>query len=153
MQLIVIKVNLAEFVANVMREKSLSSYDVARNSDGEISQSTVNKIVNRDIRSHSIETLGSLAKGLGVPEETLFRVARGLPPEPPTLRYEIYAEAFSAEGLTDDEWRFLEGYFEGQVRQWQKLKSAANASIDKADSEQSPKKTGRRKKDKSDTGK
>lgn len=147
-----IQVNLAEFVADVMREKNLSSYDVARNSDGEISQSTVNKIVNRDIRSHSIETLRSLAKGLGVSEESLFRVARGLPPELPTIRYEIYAEAFSAEGLTDDEWRVLEAYFEGQVRQWQKLKTAVNTSTDKADPEQSPKKTGR-KNDKSDAGK
>ena len=120
---------LADFVSRVMAEKHLSTYEVARRSGGEISQSTVNKILNRDIRSHSVETLSALAKGLGVPEEAMFRVARGLTPESPTERFEIYAERFDAGDLTSSDWQILENYFEQQIRQWQSLKSAAGACV------------------------
>ena len=112
-----------------MSEKSISTYEVARRSGGAISQSTVTKILNRDIRSHSIETLSALAKGLGVPEEAMFRVARGLSAENPTDRFEIYAETFDAGELSKDEWRILEQYFAQQVLQYKSLKTAAEKTI------------------------
>jgi transcriptional regulator with XRE-family HTH domain len=100
--------HLAEFVGRVMRENGLSTYDVARRSNGGISQSTVNKILNRDVRSHSIETLSGLAKGLGVSDDQIFRVVRGLSPESPTDRIELLAESFNANDLTPAEWKEIE---------------------------------------------
>jgi transcriptional regulator with XRE-family HTH domain len=119
--------NLADFVAEVMRVKNLSSYDVARLSAGGVSQSTVNKIINRDIRSHSLETLAGLAKGLGVSEDQLFRVARGLPADMPTERHEILAEAFDAKDLPDDVWNEIEGVVEFLVKQRKAIREAVEA--------------------------
>src|SRR5690348_7819842 len=83
---VVEKTGLADFVRRILAEKGISTYDVQKASDNSISAATVTKIINGDIRSSSIETLAALAKGLGVPEDQVFRVARGLPSDMPTDR-------------------------------------------------------------------
>lgn len=119
---------LADFVAEIMREKNLSSYDVARLSAGGISQSTVNKIINNDVRSHGLDTLAALAKGLGIPEDQIFRVARGLPAEMPTDRREILAEAFDGQDLSAADWADIEGVIEFLVNQRKGIREAIENS-------------------------
>lgn len=114
---------LADFVRAVMLEKSLSTYDVQKASHNRITAATVTKIVNNEIKSSGVETLAALAVGLGVPEDNIFRVARGLPPDEPLDRFEIYAEAFNAADFTPDEWRIMEDYFREHVNKWKQLKA------------------------------
>jgi transcriptional regulator with XRE-family HTH domain len=70
--------NLQEYVDRIMTEKNLSTFDVARRSDGLISQSHVSRIQNGIVADPKSPKLVGLAKGLGVPEHEMFAVARGL---------------------------------------------------------------------------
>lgn len=119
------KSELADFVRRVLFEKGLSTYDVQKASDNGISAATVTKIINGDIRSSSIETLAALAKGLGVPEDRLFRVARGLPADVPTDKAEILAEAFDGRELSDADWQEIEAVIKVMVVQRKAIRSAA----------------------------
>lgn len=105
--------NLIEFVRRVMLSKNLSSYDVARRSGGSISQSTVNKLLNNDVRSHNLDTLAALAKGIDEPVEKLIHAARGLPATP--TRFDMYADAFNGEGISVAEWEFIEKTYFAQA--------------------------------------
>lgn len=112
--------DLSDFVRNQMIEKNISTYDIQRASGNTVSAGTVTKIVNRDVRSNSIETLVGLAKGLGVPADDVIRIARGLSTQRAS-RFEIYAETFDAHDLSDSEWEMLETYFNDHVKTWQKF--------------------------------
>ena len=118
--------NLASYVRRLLIEKRLSTYDVARRSGGGVSQSTVNKIVNGDIRSNSVETLVALAKGLDVPEEEVFRAARGL--ETPSNLNEILAEAFGGQELSPADWVEIEAVIKLIIEQKKALRSAAGSA-------------------------
>ena len=119
------KDSLSEFVRRILVEKGLSTYDVQKASGNRVSAATVTKIMNGDIRSSSIETLSGLAKGLGIPEDQLFRVARGLPADIPNDRREVLAEAFDGQDLTPDDWQQIEGVIEFLVNQRKALRDAA----------------------------
>lgn len=112
--------DLSDFVRSQMAEKNISTYDIQRASGNTISAGTVTKIVNRDVRSNSIETLVGLAKGLGVPADDVIRIARGLSTDRAS-RFEIYAETFDAHDLSESEWQMLETYFNDHVKTWQKF--------------------------------
>jgi transcriptional regulator with XRE-family HTH domain len=120
------QVKLSDYVRDVMKEKRLSYRDVAQKSGGLISHTTVNDVVNNNRTVLMNDTLTALAKGLDVPEDEVFRVARGLSARP--SRFDIYAETFNADGLTDDEWQMLEGYFRNQVDQYKALRSVAQGA-------------------------
>jgi transcriptional regulator with XRE-family HTH domain len=70
---------LAEYVTRVMAEKDLSGREVEARSGDEIADAYVMKIANGGTTNPSIEKTKALAKGLGVDEDELFLVARGIP--------------------------------------------------------------------------
>jgi len=70
---------LAEYVTRIMDEKGLSGRDVEARSNDEIANGYVMKIANGGTTNPSIEKTKALAKGLGVDEDELFYVARGVP--------------------------------------------------------------------------
>lgn len=72
---------LSEYVRDVVSRKGLSSSEVQKRSRNQISFGYVNDIINERTTNPSVEKLQALARGLGVPEDDLFRVARGLPIE------------------------------------------------------------------------
>lgn len=72
--------NLASYVRRIMVDKRISSYKVAKASGDAIEQSYVNRIKNGANTNPSPAKLRALAKGLGVSEEELFNVARGISP-------------------------------------------------------------------------
>lgn len=69
---------LADFVRSEMEKNSLSLREVARRSNGRITYGAVDDIVNERTKSPSIATISGLAKGLGVAEDELFDIARGV---------------------------------------------------------------------------
>ena len=70
---------LSDYIRSVMAEKSLSLSDVQKRSRGKISFGYVNDLVNEKSLNPTVAKLQALALGLGVSEETIFRIARGLP--------------------------------------------------------------------------
>jgi transcriptional regulator with XRE-family HTH domain len=70
---------LAQYVTRIMQEKNLRPKDVERRSGDEIDDAYVIKIMKGITTNPSISKTQALAQGLGVDEDDLFRVARGLP--------------------------------------------------------------------------
>ena len=64
-----------------MAAKGLSYRDIEEKSNGRISYGYVNSLVKGINKNPSVEKINALAVGLGVPENTLIRVARGIPLE------------------------------------------------------------------------
>lgn len=71
------KNEIAKFVAQVMREKKLSTYEVQRRSGNRINQSYISRIRNGENQNPSPEKLKALARGLEVTEEEIFSIIRG----------------------------------------------------------------------------
>ena len=71
--------SLPKYVQRVMKERGLKPKDVERRSGGKIVDAYVTKIVRGKTKYPSVVKLQALAEGLGVDEEELFRVARGVP--------------------------------------------------------------------------
>jgi transcriptional regulator with XRE-family HTH domain len=90
---------LADYVRRVRSAKGLSLSKVEKNSQGEIDGSYVNRIENDLVRNVTPEKLRALAKGLGVPEDEIFDVARGKAPEPMTLQR--FVDELQALGVED----------------------------------------------------
>ncbi len=118
---------LAEFVTRVIAEKKLSFRRVAERTNGAISHSTVADIANGQRFDVKKDTLTALAKGLEVPSDDVFRIARGLPIGRAS-RFDIYAERFDAQELSESEWHFIETYFAETVEQF-KLTRAQQKEI------------------------
>ena len=106
---------LAEFVKATRDKKNLSLKEVEKRSGGRISGGYVNLIENGQVvtAAVSVEKLKALAKGLGIAEDDLFRIARGMTVGP--TKFEIFAEAFDAHDLTESEWQYLSLYFKDQI--------------------------------------
>jgi len=69
---------LADYVRRVrVNEKKFSLSEVERNSNNQIDGSYVSRIENGLVKNVTPEKLQALAKGLQVPEEEIFAVARG----------------------------------------------------------------------------
>lgn len=120
---------LADFLRRKMEDGNLSTYEIARRSGGRINANTITRIVNGDIKEARLSTLEAIAVALEMSVEDVVRIERGLPERP--SRFEMYAETFSGQDLTEEDWRVLEIYFKSQVDQWIALKSAA-AKTDKS---------------------
>jgi transcriptional regulator with XRE-family HTH domain len=73
--------SLSQYVSRTMSEKRLGYEDVSRMSGSGITESYVRSITRGAANNPSVRKLQALASGLGVPEEEIFRVARGLPRE------------------------------------------------------------------------
>jgi DNA-binding Xre family transcriptional regulator len=70
---------LAAFVSKVMDDNNLKERQVATASGGGITHSQVHKIKMGDVEDSGVGTLQALARGLQVPEEIIFAIARGVP--------------------------------------------------------------------------
>jgi transcriptional regulator with XRE-family HTH domain len=71
--------SLPEYVRRVMKEKGLKPKDVETRSGKKIDAAYVFKIISGNSKYPSVVKLQALAEGLGVDEDELFRVARGIP--------------------------------------------------------------------------
>jgi transcriptional regulator with XRE-family HTH domain len=92
---------LNDYVQRVMRDKSLGLKDVERNSHGRISHGYVSDILTEKTTNPSVGKLKALALGLGVSEDEIFRVARGLPIEGDSNQVERLLPTFN--DLSDSE--------------------------------------------------
>lgn len=72
--------SLADYVRRVRNEKRLSLADVSLRAGRRIGRTHINRIENGEATGVSVEKLRALAKGLGVPEEEVFTIARGESP-------------------------------------------------------------------------
>ncbi|HEX6624046.1 MAG TPA: helix-turn-helix domain-containing protein [Pyrinomonadaceae bacterium] len=72
--------DLADYVRRVRYEKGLSQRDVEVRSGGGISKGYIGQIETREVLGHSVtpQKLQALAAGLGISEDELFAVARGV---------------------------------------------------------------------------
>jgi transcriptional regulator with XRE-family HTH domain len=71
---------LAVYVAKVLKEKRITLHDVQVMSGWTITDAYVGSIIRGRARNPSVEKLQALARGLGIDEDEIFRVARGLAP-------------------------------------------------------------------------
>lgn len=69
---------LSKYVARIMRENGLSARDVERRSGNGITDAYVTHVVKGTAANLSIVKAQALAVGLGVDEDELFSVARGV---------------------------------------------------------------------------
>lgn len=63
---------IANYVRDVMAEKGLSGYDVARAARGGITQRYVSKIINKEFNNLGDDKKRALAAGLGVPVSEIY---------------------------------------------------------------------------------
>jgi transcriptional regulator with XRE-family HTH domain len=75
------KESLPDYVARIMKDKGLKPADVEKQSRRLISDSYVQAFISGASANPSIEKLQALARGLGVNEDELFDVARGVDPK------------------------------------------------------------------------
>src|SRR2546425_1505198 len=70
---------LSEYVTRVIKEKGLKHQEVRKLSGGKITDGYVRAIMTGTAENLSVAKLKALARRLGVPEDDIFKVARGLP--------------------------------------------------------------------------
>ncbi|HEY3136597.1 MAG TPA: hypothetical protein VGL29_11275 [Blastocatellia bacterium] len=69
---------LAGYVTRIINEKGLKHQEVRKLSGGKITDGYVRAIMTGTADNLSVAKLKALARGLGVPEDDIFKVARGL---------------------------------------------------------------------------
>lgn len=75
------KETLAQYVTRIVKEKDLTHQEVRRLARGKITDGYVRGIMTGKARNPSVDKLKALGLGLGVSEDEIFRVARGLSTE------------------------------------------------------------------------
>lgn len=120
------KEDLADYVRRIRQEKGLSVQEVeniARRAGHKISRSYVSQIENRYILSVTAAKLQALAKGLGVPEDEVFAVARGKnPAEESDFKKWKFASLFDeAEQLSPEQMAKFEIIMEMARREVQRM--------------------------------
>lgn len=108
---------LALFVRRMRIEKRLSLNDVVRESGNKITNAYVSRIENGHVQSPSPPMLVALAKGLGVSEDELFVLVRGIR-EPKGLRASRIWEMFEAYERIEnpDHKRAIDGWVDALIR-------------------------------------
>lgn len=76
-----IKIDLPTFIKQIMAAKGLSYRDIETRSEGTISYGYVNSLVHGIYKNPTVDKIKALARGLGVPEDTLTKVVKGIPLE------------------------------------------------------------------------
>lgn len=69
--------SLSDYVRRLMSQKNLTYQAVSDRSGSQISAGYVNDIVLQKTINPSVDKLSALARGLGVPEDEVFAIARG----------------------------------------------------------------------------
>lgn len=101
--------SLGEYVRRILKEKNLSLSDVEQRANGRISDSYICNISSGNIGSLTVTKLKALARGLGVPEDELFAVARGVSPEQDAMQGSAFAMLFDKyKGLSSEDKREVE---------------------------------------------
>ncbi len=113
---------LGEYVRRTRTEKNLSTSDVQARSMNSISDAYISQIENGNVKNVSPEKLRALAKGLGVVEDEVFRVARGLAPASTDV-FEMMAETFGGQDLTESDWKEIEAVVKAMIAQKRMQKS------------------------------
>jgi len=72
---------LAQYVCRVVKERGLKHQQVREMSGRKITDGYVRGIMTGKAKNPSVDKLKALARGLGVSEDEIFRVARGVPVE------------------------------------------------------------------------
>ena len=72
---------LGEYVKRILSEKQLTLREIQERNGHNIADAYVANIMRGIARNLSVDKLKALAVGLGEPEETVFKVARGVPLE------------------------------------------------------------------------
>jgi transcriptional regulator with XRE-family HTH domain len=75
------KETLGQYVARVVKERGLKHHEVRQMSGGKITDGYVRGIMTGKAKNPSVDKLKALARGLGVSEDEIFRVARGVTTE------------------------------------------------------------------------
>ena len=75
------KETLGQYVARVVKERGLKHHEVREMSGGKITDGYVRGIMTGKAKNPSVDKLKALARGLGVSEDEIFRVARGVTTE------------------------------------------------------------------------
>jgi transcriptional regulator with XRE-family HTH domain len=120
--------DLADFIRRRLKELNLSTYDVAKASGNRISPATITKIVNREIKTNSLQTLEPLADGLGVPPIQMFRIAQKGYEAAQRAKREVWIEAFGGEDLMEADIKEIEKTIEFLIQQ--KLASRREELLD-----------------------
>lgn len=126
--------DLADYIRNVMAERNLSTYAVARGSGNVINANTITRILNGDIKEAKLSTLEAIAKGLGVPAIELFRIAHLGKKKAQAQKREIWIEAFGGEHLPANDVAEIEATIEFLIQQ--KMRMRQEEAIDRAIAEQ-----------------
>ena len=71
--------SLGEYLKRIMSEKRLTMIDVQERSDRRITDAYIANLMKGIASNPSVDKLKALAVGLGEPEESVFKVARGVP--------------------------------------------------------------------------
>ena len=71
------KETLIEYVKRIMRQKNLTLRDIEENSDGEISNSYISKILNGRVENPTADKILALARGLQVDPHEVFAAISG----------------------------------------------------------------------------
>ena len=95
----IVKENLSQLVARVVREKGLSLTEVVKAAEGEITKGYVSGIIKGNVRNISLDKLIALAKGIGEDARVLFDAYYGRPPAPRAELREV--TEWSAADLAD----------------------------------------------------
>jgi transcriptional regulator with XRE-family HTH domain len=69
---------LSDYIARIMQEKNLKVIDVERRSGGKIVDSYITSLLRGEAKNPSVEKLKALSEGLGVDEDEVFSIARGI---------------------------------------------------------------------------
>jgi transcriptional regulator with XRE-family HTH domain len=70
--------SLGDYIARILKEKNLKIIDVERRSGGNIKDSYITSLMRGEAQNPSVEKLKALAEGLGVDEDEVFLIARGI---------------------------------------------------------------------------
>jgi transcriptional regulator with XRE-family HTH domain len=79
---------LAQYVTRIIKEKRFTHKEVRQLAGGKITDGYVRGIMTGKARNPSVDKLKALARGLGVSEDEVFSVARGLPPDADSKSHE-----------------------------------------------------------------
>lgn len=104
--------DLAKYVARVLKEKRITPHEVQVMSGWTITDAYVSSIIRGIASNPSVEKLQALARGLGVDEDEIFRVARGLSagsyvshgaadPEHSVMLLRLMAQVLSQPGVAE----------------------------------------------------